>query len=88
VYPDTHAVRRVRSNGQIKWGGDLVFVSEALVGELVGITEDQEGWVVCFGPIALGRIWPHKTALERLWSAPPSPPSGTEEAHPVTHVPR
>lgn len=86
-YPDTHAVRRVRSNGQIKWGGGLVFVSEALVGEVVGITEDQQGWVVCFGPIALGRISPHKTSLERLVAVPPSPPSGGQESQAVTYVP-
>ncbi len=31
-YPDDCAVRRVRSNGVIKWAGDLIFVSEALGG--------------------------------------------------------
>ena len=28
-------VRRVRSNGEIKWAGERVFVSEALIGEPV-----------------------------------------------------
>ena len=36
-YPDGAAVRRVRSNGGIKWGGELIFVSEALIGEPVAV---------------------------------------------------
>jgi hypothetical protein len=40
-------VRRVRSNGQIKWAGELIFVGEALIGEPVGITETEGGdWLV------------------------------------------
>ena len=36
-YDAWHAVRRVRSDGAIKWGGDLVFISETLKGEAVGV---------------------------------------------------
>ena len=36
-YDAWHAMRRVRTDGSIKWGGDLVFISETLKGELVGI---------------------------------------------------
>lgn len=36
-YPDGWAVRRVRSNGQIKWRGRKRFIGEALVGQLVGL---------------------------------------------------
>src|SRR5260370_32279264 len=43
AYPPDAAVRRVRSSGEIKWGGDLIFVSEALVGEPVGIEETDGG---------------------------------------------
>ena len=71
-YPPFTAVRRVRSNGQIKWRGELVFVSEALVGELVGVTERQAHWLVSFGPIPLGRLRPHQKALERLSQGPPT----------------
>jgi hypothetical protein len=41
-------VRRVRSNGQIKWAGELIFVGEALVGEPVGVIETRAvtGWCV------------------------------------------
>lgn len=63
-YPPMAEVRRVRSNGQIKWRGGLVFVSEALVGELVGITEHKDAWLVSFGPIPLGLLHPNKTTLE------------------------
>ncbi len=65
-YPHADTVRRVRSNGQVKWAGGLVFVSEALVGELVGITEAQEGMLVSFGPIALGYICPGRPSLKRV----------------------
>ena len=56
VYPDSAVVRRVRSNGEIRWGGHLVFVSEALAGEAVAITEDVAGHNVHFGPILLGKL--------------------------------
>jgi putative transposase len=40
-YPSHADVRRVRSNGEIKWGGNFLFVSTALVGELVAIEETE-----------------------------------------------
>jgi putative transposase len=56
-YDATHQVRRVRSTGQIKWRGDLVFLSEAVRGELVGLAETARGdWLVRFMQIELGRI--------------------------------
>jgi transposase InsO family protein len=64
-YPVLTEVRRVRSNGQIKWRGELVFLSEALVGELVGITEGHDSWLASFGPIPLGRLHPRQQKLDR-----------------------
>lgn len=56
-YPDGAAVRRVRSNGVIKWAGDLVFISEALIGEPVAVEETEEGeWRVRYADVALGFI--------------------------------
>jgi len=56
-YAAEAAVRRVRCNGSIKWEGDLIFVSEALTGEPVGLTETISGdWQVCYGTIELGFI--------------------------------
>jgi hypothetical protein len=44
---------RVRSNGEIKWGRELVFLSEALIGEPVGIAETEPGdWLVRFATAA------------------------------------
>lgn len=65
-YPPLTEVRRVRSNGQVKWHGTRVFISESLVGELIGITEDTDGWLVSFGPIALGLLVPGHASLVRL----------------------
>ena len=56
VYGADQAVRRVRSNGEIKWHGELIFLSEALVGEPVGLAETDSGdWIVRFAdnPIAI-----------------------------------
>jgi len=47
-------VRRVRSNGQIKWAGEMLFLSEALIGEPVGLRQiDNELWSIHFGPVPL-----------------------------------
>jgi transposase InsO family protein len=57
VYAAEHAVRQVRSKGEIKWGGELVFVSEVLAGEPVGVAETDSGdWRVCFFDVELGFI--------------------------------
>jgi transposase InsO family protein len=42
-YDDRHQIRRVRSNGQIKWRGDLIFVGLPLIGQTIGITENAQG---------------------------------------------
>lgn len=47
-------VRRVRSNGQIKWAGQMLFLSEALIGEPVGLRQiDNDLWSIHFGPVPL-----------------------------------
>ena len=56
-YGDDHAVRRVRHNGEIKWQGNSIYISEALAGELVGLIEDEGGdFTANYGPIVLGVI--------------------------------
>ena len=56
-YPVETAVRQVRSNGVIKWRGELVYISNALIGEAVGVEETQTGdWLVRFFDIPLGII--------------------------------
>jgi putative transposase len=57
VYPDDYELRRVRSNGEIKWQGELVFISQALSGEVIGLRETDEGDAEAyFGPILLGLL--------------------------------
>ena len=59
-YDAAVTVRRVRSNGQIKWKGDLIYLSEALRGEPVGLVpQDDRFWSIQFGPIAIGLLDDH-----------------------------
>jgi putative transposase len=56
-YPAEAALRRVHRNGALRWRGTEIYLSEALVGEPVGLVEHQDGgWMVHYGPIALGVI--------------------------------
>ena len=56
-YPAGQAVRRVRHNGTIRWRDAEVYLTEALIGELVAVTERENGGcVVRYGPIDLGSI--------------------------------
>ena len=60
-------VRRVRSNGQVKWHGKLVFVSEALIGEPIGLQQiDDARWQVLFCSMRLGTINERLNMIERL----------------------
>ena len=50
-------VRSVRSNGQIKWKGDMVYVSESLRGEPIGLVQiDERTWSIQFGPLMIGLL--------------------------------
>jgi transposase InsO family protein len=56
-YDADHQIRRIRSSGEIIWKGERVFISEALVGELVGIAELESGdHVVRFCDLDIGLI--------------------------------
>lgn len=57
AYPASHQLRRVRTNGEVKWQGELVFISQALCGEVIGIWENPIGdGEAYFGPVHLGTI--------------------------------
>ena len=57
VYGEDCVVRRVRSNGEIRWEGELIFVSQVLVGEPVGISRTVNGeWRVRYADVELGFI--------------------------------
>jgi transposase InsO family protein len=50
-------VRRVRRNGEIRWRGNTLFLSEVLIGEPVGCDEQDDGsWCLTYGPVELGII--------------------------------
>ena len=50
-------VRRVKTNGEIKWNGDRVYLSESLRGEPVGLTQvDEQYWSIRFGPLHIGLL--------------------------------
>jgi putative transposase len=57
-YSPAHEIRIVRSSGEIKWKGKLVFLSETLRSESVGLRCDpeQQGWVIEYGSIHLGVV--------------------------------
>ncbi len=66
-YPPEAAARRVRSNGEIRWRGDLIATSTALAGEAVAVEETEDGqWLVRFYDTAIGLIDTHKKKLRRL----------------------
>ncbi|MBP1688162.1 MAG: integrase [Deltaproteobacteria bacterium] len=63
-YPGHFEVRRVRTTGEIKWQGACVYLSEALVGEPVGLDAvSDRHWQISFGPIELGLFDNHTRKL-------------------------
>jgi putative transposase len=57
AYPAEASVRQVRSNGEIKWQGGMIFISEVLAGEAVAVEETESGaFQVCFYDLPLGLI--------------------------------
>jgi len=63
-YPDDAQVRHVRHNGEIRWQGELVYLSEVLAGAFVGLAPiDDRYWRLCFGPLELARIDSHTHRL-------------------------
>ena len=78
-----------RPNGEIKWGGDLVFLGDALPGEPIGIAETEPGdWLVRFADGDLGIIDRKTKRLRRFMAGRPAchkaKPEQTEES--VRHV--
>lgn len=57
--PDYRAdltIRKVRSNGEIKLGGDLVQISSALAGEAVALEQIERGWRIWFYKQPIGLL--------------------------------
>ncbi len=66
VYPPDYQVRRVRSNGEIKWAGETIFLSHPLIGQIVGVKTTAHGDAeVYFGPVPLALIDRRTLTLKR-----------------------
>ena len=69
VYPEADAVRWVRPNGSLRWRNGEVYITQALAGEPVGLTQlGDRLWEVAFGPLVLGRFTEGSSRL-----TPPQP---------------
>ena len=56
-YPGHMKVRRIRSKGDFKWRGRLIYLSEALIGELIGLEQISDRyWQVKFGHVNLAVV--------------------------------
>jgi transposase InsO family protein len=56
-YGPHEQVRRIRTSGEIRWRGSLLFVSEAITGETVAISKRPDGhWLIRFADVALGLV--------------------------------
>jgi putative transposase len=57
-YPGGWEVRRVRSNGQIKWRGRKRFIGEPFVGYPIGLKLEGKGrYTVGFAGLRIGELW-------------------------------
>lgn len=66
-YPGGMEVRRVQKHGEFRWGGEAVFISEALAGEAIGLEAMEEGyWQIYFARFPLGRFNSVKGRVEPL----------------------
>ena len=67
-YPAHMKVRRIRSTGEFRWKGELIYLSEALIGELIGLEQISDRyWQVKFGHVNLAVVddWAGKLTRKR-----------------------
>ena len=56
-YQSDVTVRMVRTNGEIKWKGHLLYLSHALRGEPVGLIQQSHAlWKIIYGPLQIGSL--------------------------------
>jgi hypothetical protein len=64
-YPADMQVRSVRQDGSILWKNKLIFVSEALSGERIGLKEAEEDvWDLYLCDYPLGRLGRGKSRIQ------------------------
>jgi putative transposase len=82
AYPTEYELRRVRNNGEIKWQGELVFIGEALRGEVIGLCENPHGdQEIYFGPLHLGTLDEVELRLRRPKPASQDRRGGRPSSH-------
>jgi hypothetical protein len=63
-YPEDWSVRKVTSKGDFSWKGKLIFLSEVLTGERVGLEPvDGRYYRMHFGPLWLGAFDSHRRRM-------------------------
>ena len=85
AYGADEIIRRVRSNGEIKWRGGTLFLSDVLVGEPVGIRQIEDGkWLVRFAQVKLAIIDETTDKLTRLGAGRPPRAKSSQQPEPET----
>jgi len=86
-YDADYQVRRVRTDGSIRLLGECIFISEALVGEVVGLAEQEGGWSVQFADLPLGLIDAKAKIFHRFAAPRPGRRKPVTTGESVNHVP-
>ncbi len=86
-YDADHAVHRVLGKGEIRWDGGLMYISEALAGEVIGIAELPSGdSIVRFANIDLGLIVRGTSDFFRFSAPRPGGAKAEPNEETVNHV--
>src|SRR5690606_18942152 len=95
-YPGHMEVRRVSRGGCLSWHCRPIFISEALVGESVGLEEVDDGiWTVYFSTVAIGRFDERRGRIQpwggftagRSTAAPVPPSTSSDRRQAPEHAP-
>lgn len=75
-YPEDWEKRSVRQNGEIKWQGGCIYLSQSLAGQEIGLKPVGEGrWAVYFETLPLGVLDERKKRLVEKCARLPTPES-------------
>lgn len=71
--PDGALIRKVRSDGTIKWKGELLFLSQVLYGEPVALLEvESDIYAIKYGPINLALLKGKRGVCQPGWRINPA----------------
>jgi len=67
LYPDDMRLRRIHHQGDLKWKGKQIYLSQTLAHELVALRQtDDDRWDIYFGPIKLAVLDSYNRCLIHL----------------------